>query len=50
MHNSESNGMYFVDLIIVVIMTFVVGLVSWIFPEQAEFIRNEGLEKRASRS
>ena len=34
-----------IDFVIVAILTVVVGLLSWIFPEQAKYIRNDGRER-----
>jgi len=34
-----------IDIVIVVIVTVVVGFLSWIFQDEAEFIRNGGRER-----
>jgi hypothetical protein len=38
-----------IEYVVIFIMTAVVGLVSWIFPEQAKYVRNEGQERKVPR-
>jgi len=40
-YTTTEDKMIMIDFVIVAILTVVVGLLSWIFPGQAKYIRND---------